>query len=528
MTSTYVPRRIQIAACSLILLFQDAPQSPPHVAGRDTSPLVSAPSVSPLVTRPNPSPQQVPSSPTPLDLKFVFSIVPLVLAVLQFQTTLRKRRQWSRRAKEELGPFGPLFFKVDWTPHVLLSLAIAVVFFLSLWAVIQGAVLYDSLQLLDGRIGTALFENSIWIVIVWLILAPFIHYNLCAQVRLWWASRRRPETTYSPEWVSAARHIRYEEDAFAINIERNRCVVVANELLKVWKGRTAPPKDAAIIPKLTDGAQLANYYLFECIIEGELAGLHKSLTNWNDLFKALESAAEQHPNLFSPEALTKLESPQAFYTLLRSKTTLPNALPDEPSVAAIVAEALLHLRERYEGNAQKVAARGWWRERWLASNAEKRLEGFPGLRGPDRQANRAQFIKLATAANVWLGMDPGAFIIPFYAPAAKLLFDTGCVVVQARVDAVPLSDQDIRHVVARSEETIAKEVRRIASPGLRLMKRLGNEMLDFAVAPDREVLEEVDFLIWSESRSRSNCARTWKIDDKWVLDGPWLKRSKAG
>jgi hypothetical protein len=161
------------------------------------------------------------------DLRFVFAIVPLVLGLLQLQTVLLERRRWTARAEQELGPYGPLFHRVrfvnDFLTFLLGLLCVAAV-----WAFIQGAALTDTFTS-DDFVGRGLFDNSTWLAILWLILALTIQNNWLPRIYLNLVRWRDQLVDFSPEVVTAYRHIEGGDKAIAINISKTGARVVADQ-----------------------------------------------------------------------------------------------------------------------------------------------------------------------------------------------------------------------------------------------------------------------------------------------------------
>jgi hypothetical protein len=459
--------------------------------------------------------------------RFLGSIVPLITSILQFFTELRKRDKWTREAQAELGKLGWTYWFIDVFPNIIFKLLLGVIILASLTSIIEGAYKVSTQGSLS-KLSDFFFRNSLWIAAIWFIIAVVIYFNIVPWLLLKLAAVF-PGMSYKPGWINAKWHIESAEDAKPVNVSEQGYKAVANNLVKALDKAEIFSGDRAMRPEGVTDEEIANLFLFGCIIEGTIYDLNFTL-NWNNFYDALGRAALTTERPFSPESIKKFSSEnRSFYRRLIDLCQ-PYELPDEPSIAATVKDALERLSNEHDGSARSFAFSYWRKSSPSIKTALRRAKKIPRLDGTEHESMRTQFLKLAVGNGVWEGIDPGPFVFPFSSRIAEMFFNRRCLITSSHVKAVALV-KDTERLVAYTEKLIVDEVQQ-------LLNNLSDVEISktcqslFNCKPDEipiwKLSYEVDYLLWYLARhpviSEEVLIQRGAADTSWKLEGNSIVR----
>jgi hypothetical protein len=456
--------------------------------------------------------------------RFLGSIVPLITSILQFFTELRKRDKWTREAQDELRSLGWEYWFIDVFPNTIFKFLLGVIILASLASIAEGAYKVSTQGSLS-KLSDFLFRNSLWIAVIWFTIAVIIYFNIFPRLLLKLAAVC-PGMNYKPGWINAKWHINSAEDAKPVNVSEQGYKAVANNLVKALGRAEEFGGDRALRPEGVTDEETANIFLFGCIIEGKIYDLHSNL-NWNNFYDALGRAALTAGRPFSPESIKKFSSENLpFYRRLMDLCK-PYELPDEPSIAVTVKEALDCLSNDHYGSARSFAFSYSRDNTPSIKEAIKNAKKIPRLNGAEYESMRTQFLKLAVGHGVWKGIHPEQFVFPFSSRIAEMFFNGRCLITLSHVKSIALG-KDTEHLVAYTEKLIVDEVQRF-------LNNLSDDELTEAChslfecspkeVPIWKLSYEVDYLLWHLAwHPKKSEEALGIVDTSWQLEGQLIVR----
>ena len=465
-----------------------------------------------------------------LALNFIYALGPLVMSAVQFYETMRKRIRWTRTTENLLGALGYPYRQIEVVPQKIFRGLLLAIIVIALTALIEGALEATDNTSLPRLRELGLFEQSIWIFVAWILLAVVVHFNLVSKLQLH-RYKQKSENTYLPGWINAAWHIEDGENAKPVNLDATACERVANNLVMALRNGQDFSGDRALRPAGLPADELANAWLFGCIIEGKLYDLQQGPPSWKAFYDALGQIALRPERPFAPQYLKtfKQNHPnEAFYNHLRSLAP-PAQLPDNVTVSNTVENTLNRLCEAYDGSARNIACRDANAAPSIV-RADQHAATFPRLDGPTNAPMRAQFLKLAVGMDVWPGIEPGPFVFPFSKGVARMLFNLGCLRTTPAIKSLVIDDKQ-KHLVAYTESEIVHQVKTLfeGAPDAAITAYCQNT---FGCLPGEVPLwhlsYEIDYILWHLARTKnlSVAAQVFETDvtEPWSLDGNALNR----
>lgn len=451
-------------------------------------------------------------------LRFIYSLAPIITSAVQYWRNIQRRLRWATKTQDHVGKIPSPFWLIDVAPQKLFGLLLGIIVLVSLGSLIEGSLLVSDsrdnevLKWLSNNFQPGIFENSIWILVAWLIFAVIVGFNIVPRGLLL-LTRLRSTTSYTPGWINAAWHIRLDDSADPVNIDPNGCESVANQLVKAMSSGNDYGGDRLSLEDIDD-EELANLLLFGCVIEGKTNDLGIRIPDWKDFYDALGHAARHTEQPFLPNNIMSFnERDNSFYQFLSDLCRNNYQLPKGVAIEVQVTKVLRLLKRAFDGSARKIAFNFFHQDPSI-DLAFKRAAKFHGLDGDQNESMRVQFLKVAIRHGIWPGIYTGPFLFPFSKNIAVLLFNDKCMVTRPNVKSIGIT-RDLAHLVAYTESVIVDKVKeffadtRDAKIKAYSREKFGCEPTDL---PEWKLFDEVDYLLWYLARHSDKEASQWRLE----------------
>lgn len=458
-----------------------------------------------------------------LSAKLVLAGLSTAGALTQLIGTLRKRANWSKQAKAEVGSPGKTYAVIITIPHLIYNSSLSLVvawFFIVLFT---GGLILS--QQAPPPWMSAVFGYSYWLFVGSFVLIVVAYWNLLSSCLLhltkWidypgFLTKWLGHLSFKPGWVNADWQLNHYKEFFAMNIDVNECGVLSEIIYNdiVAKREAFQPLQAPQ-PHNVDKDELANYLLFKCFTEKWVNQQRLGSEMVDKSQKYLAWAAETNKHPFKPASLrTIVSSGSSLYEQLKN---LPAAnggaqpvgeLPVSDGFDTSMQHVVNDLVHGFDGEGSRLAvnALGVVSPYLLL----RRLKRFEKMGGHEGDSIRRLFLKLSIRMNVWpkLTKKAGPLLYPQNEGIATLFLNLKCLKVPNDTKQINVTEEGFWKLVAAAEDEIVGACYDLLrAPGNKAAKAAFTEAV-FGCDPEQldrwKLSDYIDLWLFTHTR---RCAR---------------------
>jgi hypothetical protein len=433
--------------------------------------------------------------------------VSAVAGFAQLLTAVAAELRWNGRMKSEVGsPGAPYAAIIVWplsiSIFVIVTLAVG-----SLAALLAGALLV---------IGTTrwytmwVLNHSLWIVVVYALVAPLVQFNAVPRVLLWaWKQWKYSYSHLQPGWINAKWQLEHYDTFLAMNINEQGVERLASAVFSYIVREKKPfPEGPARGPENLTPDELANYLLVACAVEKCIHELNAGQRQvGNAAWEFLRWARSQPSRPFGACQISDdIGSGQSFYSQLRNLAQPPanpvGTLPDSIYIDGVVEKVRSRLSGKFEGHGSRMLRRHFLGSGFRRRRLIRELREFAGY---EDGSEEGVFLKLAVDHRLWEVSDSEPFVFPYNEGVALLFLNSGCVVASFDTNTVPQT-KETRDLMKEAEDRLVRRVHALLKRFKSYAPALEFSSAVFKKGPAEvtrwELTDYLDWWLWDHARKQ--------------------------